>query len=137
MSSREPSEFTEATSVACVRSNTVLLVRRAYPPSEGLWSFPGGKVMPGEPLEEAARRELKEETSLHAVELRCWKTSFPISEEGKAQYRIHVFTCHHVEGEAVAASDAAELGWFTLKDALNLPLAPSMRDFLEILFQGK
>ena len=46
----------------------VLLVRRGAPPSEGRWSIPGGLIHLGERLEDAIRREVKEECGL-VVEL--------------------------------------------------------------------
>ena len=42
----------------------VLLVQRRNPPNQGAWSFPGGRVERGEPLVEAVRREVREETGL-------------------------------------------------------------------------
>ena len=53
----------------------VLLIRRKNPPCEGRWAFPGGFVEPGETLEAAARRELREETGLepsHLEQLRAF-----------------------------------------------------------------
>ena len=42
----------------------LLLIRRGHPPSAGLWSVPGGRVEPGETLEDAVVREVREETGL-------------------------------------------------------------------------
>ena len=47
------------------RGGKVLLVQRAKPP-RGIWAFPGGHVEAGEKLEEAAARELLEETGMSA-----------------------------------------------------------------------
>jgi mutator protein MutT len=45
----------------------LLLIQRARPPAAGKWSVPGGKVELGESLEEAALRELREETGLQCT----------------------------------------------------------------------
>jgi ADP-ribose pyrophosphatase YjhB (NUDIX family) len=42
----------------------VLLVQRANPPQAGLWHIPGGRLEPGESLEDCCRREILEETGL-------------------------------------------------------------------------
>ena len=46
------------------KNNKVLLVRRAQAPSQDLWAIPGGRVEIGETLQEAAEREIFEETGI-------------------------------------------------------------------------
>jgi ADP-ribose pyrophosphatase YjhB (NUDIX family) len=45
----------------------VALIRRAHPPAEGLYSFPGGKLHLGETISECAIREAREEIGLSCV----------------------------------------------------------------------
>jgi len=45
-------------------SRQILLVKRGRPPSKGLWCLPSGFAEAGESIEEAALRELKEETGI-------------------------------------------------------------------------
>ena len=48
----------------CPRGDDILLVKRAFEPAIGEWSLPGGFMELNETLEQAAIRELKEETNL-------------------------------------------------------------------------
>ncbi|MBN9348129.1 MAG: NUDIX domain-containing protein, partial [Devosia sp.] len=59
-----------AASVAIVRRDDLLLIQRNRPPSEGLWTLPGGRLEPGETPEQCAIRELKEELGLDVFGLR-------------------------------------------------------------------
>jgi len=49
-----------------LRENKILVVKKSYSKTKGLWTFPGGFVQAGETLDEAILRELKEETQIEA-----------------------------------------------------------------------
>ena len=56
-----------AAGVVVEHEGAILLVRRNHEPMYGRWSFPSGFVERGEVVEEAARREVREETALEVV----------------------------------------------------------------------
>ena len=119
-----------AVSVALVREDRVLLVKRRFAPSRGLYAFPGGRVEPGESLEAAARRELYEETGLRAGPLTPVEEILIESEKGglAVQFLLQVFSGWHVGGEPAPNDDAEEAGFFSLAEVLRLPLAGSVGD---------
>jgi 8-oxo-dGTP diphosphatase len=98
----------------------VLLIKRAMDPYRGAWALPGGFVDLHESLEEAARRELEEETSLSGVQMEQLYT-FGHPDRDPRERVITVAYCAGVPSETpdlCAGSDAAELNWFSLE---NLP----------------
>ncbi|MCK9549881.1 NUDIX domain-containing protein [Aquamicrobium sp.] len=127
-----------AVSVALVRGDTVLLVKRGRAPSQGLYAFPGGKQEPGETSEEAARRELVEETALEGTGYRPVRTIFidGASDNHPVDYRLTVFAAAYAGGEAVAGDDAASAAFYSLDDMRALPLAASVMEVAEELLAG-
>lgn len=98
------------------RPPRVLLIRRKHEPFAGRWALPGGFVDPDEPLETAARRELKEETGVTAGELEQLHTFGDPGRDPRGWTITVVYLARLDDGEtrAVAADDAAEVGWFPL-----------------------
>jgi 8-oxo-dGTP diphosphatase len=105
------------------RSPRILLIQRKHPPFAGAWALPGGFVNENEPIEAAARRELREETGLAVGELHLLGVYGDPGRDPRgwtvtAAYwtRVDESAAH-----AVAADDAAAASWYPL-DALP-PLA--------------
>ena len=119
--------ITPAASVALRHGDRFLLVERGHAPARGLFAFPGGRLEQGESPEEAARRELLEETGLEAGELALFEVMDLGGDEdsGGTVFRLHVFTGAYVEGEAVAHDDAAGVGWYGIEEMEALPVTSS------------
>lgn len=111
------------------REGKVLLVERAKPPG-GIWAFPGGHVEPGERLEAAAARELREETGMTASFRGLVGLYDVIRRDAAGLLSVHyVIACYlgvAEEGEPVAASDAAAVTWADPDRLGGFALAPNM-----------
>jgi 8-oxo-dGTP diphosphatase len=94
----------------------VLLIRRKAEPFAGLWAIPGGFVEMEEPLETAARRELKEETSVEVGQLEQLG-AFGDPQRDPRSRTISIVFLGHAEPDQVTprpGDDAAEVGWHSL-----------------------
>ncbi len=98
-------------------------MRRRNPPDAGLWGFPGGKVEPGETLEKAALRELREETGVIA-RMRAPLGHIDIAAEG-FRYRLDIALCEHVSGNARPADDVDAAQWFATGKVIGAHLLAS------------
>jgi 8-oxo-dGTP diphosphatase len=102
----------------------VLLVKRKHWPFAGLWAIPGGFVEMNETLEEAARRELTEETGVADVLLEQLHTFGDPGRDPRARVITVAYTALIRSDRQIvrAATDAAAAAWFPV-DRLPKPLA--------------
>jgi 8-oxo-dGTP diphosphatase len=100
----------------------VLLVQRGIEPHRGRWALPGGFVRVDETLEEAARRELREETGVERLFLEQLYTFGALDRDPRervvsvAYYGLVKLGDHRVR----AATDAASAAWFAASDLPRL-----------------
>ncbi len=99
----------------------VLLVRRGVAPFEGMWAIPGGFKRPTETLDEAAKRELAEETGVDGASL---LTQFGAYGDPGRDPRMNVVTVVYLAvlrevGGVVAGTDAADAALIPVSEALN------------------
>lgn len=98
----------------------ILLIRRGIEPFKGRWALPGGFVRTDETLDEAARRELREEAGLEKIYLEQLYTFGTVDRDPRERvvsvaWFALVRSADHVPS---AATDAAEAKWF---DAGDIP----------------
>lgn len=126
--------MTAPTPTVCVGAVAIddgrlLLIRRAQPPGLGRWSVPGGRVEPGETIQEAVVRELLEETGVEGVCMGLIGVAESIDDD-----HHHVILDYAVEVLAPAppsaASDASEAKWVALSDVAELDLVVGLAEFL-------
>lgn len=111
----------------------VLLVRRAIPPFQGKWAIPGGFVLPNESLDDAARRELREETGVDDVFLEQLYTFGAPGRDPRGRVITVAYYALVSPDRAppLAGSDAAEAAWWPV-ERVPSPLAFDHDRILEV-----
>jgi 8-oxo-dGTP diphosphatase len=110
-------------------SGRLLMVRRAAEPGRGLWSIPGGRVLPGEADADAVRREILEETGL-LVEVGPLLGSVRREAPGAAVFDIHDYSARVRDGTLSAGDDATEARWVTAAEYALLETVEGLTEAL-------
>src|SRR5215831_6433848 len=119
-----------AVSAAIARDGKVLLVRRARPPANGLYSLPGGVVEIGETLHEALVREVREETGM-AVEplgLAGFREAIVRDPQNRVErhFVILPFAARWLAGEPCLNEELSEALWVEPAEVAGLPTTPGL-----------
>jgi len=115
-----------AAAAVVASADRVLCVRRRYPPEAGGWCLPGGFIEPGETVEAAACREVREETGIEVEAVR---------QIGVFGVVIAFVAARPVGGDLAPGSDALQAEWFP-ESAMPPLCFPTHRAALQAWMQG-
>lgn len=120
------------------KEGRILLVQRGKPPAEGYWAIPGGSVEIGESLQQAAQREILEETgiSIHAHEPVFTFDIIETDADGSVRFHYVVVDvmADYGGGTLRPAGDAADARWVSAGELPRLKVSPATRDLLKKRF---
>lgn len=110
-------------------TNEILLIKRLNEPYKDYWALPGGFVDENEDLEQAARRELFEETNVETSEMTQVGAFGKPNRDPRGHMVSIAYQTYLIENQIVKAKDdAKEIRWFSIKNLPELAF-----DHLEII----
>jgi mutator protein MutT len=120
--------------VVIFRGDEVLLAQRGKRPLQNSWSIPGGAQELGETVEEAAIREIQEETGLEVDILGLIDVIDSISHDSDGKVLFHYtlvdLMAEWKAGEAAAADDVAAVRWVKIDDIAQYQLRQVTHDVI-------
>jgi 8-oxo-dGTP diphosphatase len=128
-----------AVSAAIVREGKFLVVRRARPPADGLFSLPGGVVELGERVTDAVVREIAEETRMSIEPLALAGFRETIVRDGDDRVERHFvilcFAARWRAGEPDLNEELSEARWIEPAELAALPTTPGLADIVAAAFE--
>jgi ADP-ribose pyrophosphatase len=121
------------------KDNRVLLVQRGRPPAQGQWAIPGGRIALGETMQQAAEREILEETSIVIAAHEPIYTFDVLERDPRNQVRFHYVVvdliADYIRGEPHPGDDAADARWVAAEELARMDINPRTRMLLHRVFQ--
>ncbi|MBN2534234.1 MAG: NUDIX domain-containing protein [Spirochaetales bacterium] len=120
------------------KENKVLLLK------SNKWSnyyvIPGGHIEPGEDMEDALRREIKEETNLDIYEIQLLGLQQCVYSDNfyeKKHFIFIDFICRTDESRVILNHEHQEYIWVDLEEIKNLPIEPYTKKLINEYMEGK
>lgn len=128
-----------AVSAVIVRGGEFLVVRRARPPMQGLFTLPGGGVECGESLVDAVRREVLEETGLRIEPAALAGTREVIARDDAGRVERHfvilAFAARWIAGEPRLNDELAEARWIRPAALRELSTTEGLAEIVAAAFE--
>jgi len=123
-----------AVAIIAINRGNILLEKRRNDPNRERWTVPGGLIELGESTDQAAVREMMEETGLVVAKLRLFDVFDSIirDDTGKVKYHfVNIYYSVRIRGRKLnAGSDAIDLRWVSFADLNHYDLTDKFRVFL-------
>jgi ADP-ribose pyrophosphatase YjhB (NUDIX family) len=127
-----------AVSAAIVRDGKVLIVRRARPPAEGIYTLPGGAVETGETLAQAVLREVREETALtiEPVDLAGHREVIVRGQDNRVtrHFVVLCFAARWIAGEPELNKELSEARWMRPEELSGLKTTEGLAGIVAAAF---
>lgn len=137
-SSAYPLHPLPAVGAVVFRKGKVLLVLRGQQPSQGQWAIPGGSVKIGETLQQAAEREILEETGIVIQAHDPVYTFDAIVKDDRDRVQYHYIivdlVADYVSGVPHAGDDATDARWVGPNELNQLNISGPTMDLLQHQF---
>lgn len=132
-----------AVEAVIVKENKIFIAKRADDREHmpGVWECLTGRVEQNETLEDAVKREVKEETTLEVEIVEPINTFHFYRNSKEKEHQGVSFWCRYISGEVVIdSSEHSEYKWITPEEALNIitleSIKESVRKISEIAFSS-
>ena len=113
----------------------LILKRQPSGYGAGQWCLPGGKVEYGETVEQAVRKELKEETSLDCLEATFLFYQDSLAPEPGKIHGINLYFACRTVGEIELNEESTEFRWISREELAGFDLAFRNQEGLERFWQ--
>ena len=123
------------------RGRQVLLVMRKNPPNRGKWALPGGLVELGETVQDAAIREIKEETGLNVEIEGLLDVQTDLHMDGRVRIEYHYvlvdYLARPVSGRLRLNPESSDSGWFSRGQIRGLSMSRGTKAVLKMFFDNR
>ena len=124
-------ELTHVVAAIIIHQNKFFIAKRAKGKHlEGMYEFPGGKLLKNETHEDGLKREIKEELNIDIeIKEKVGEENF---RDDIINVKIHYYMCFHKSGK-LTLNEHQDSAWVTKEEFKNYEFAEGDKDIISLL----